>query len=477
MGASMLAAATIITGCSQDPETEYQYVSLSEAVCSFLGTGNQPLVITVDASPAEWTAEPNSSWVKAEKGEDGTTLTITVDDNDSDAERNATITVTAANASQNITVYQLPADNTTNHYRMPRTWQNGCVVSPNGKWIAGFTNTAAGGDEWHYYPTYFNTETGEEIKTGPFSSSLFKCHQPWAVTDTGILYITDNENGGNVIFDIDGNYTISEPLEGYGGKKPNVTGVSADGTILVGWAFKKDGSGTLGKGLYHPLIWENGVCRELPMPDKDFNGKDFSVGVMVRGCSIDGKVIYGTDWDNSTGGMIYWKNGEVKYVGEDVRSIDTKIIDGVTYSIGSGFVCQAEKYKISPSGKYICGTYKKNTLNEAGSVVTEAYPAVFDTETEKSIIIDELTGECDHVTDDGIAFITIDRSCTVYDLDTRTVIGDMPSYVKEKYGLQVDNMIVNYVSPDGKVIMGTGIEDLVTGGGRIVPWFIIPPVS
>ncbi len=132
MGASMLAAATIITGCSQDPETEYQYVSLSEAVCSFLGTGNQPLVITVDASPAEWTAEPNSSWVKAEKGEDGTTLTITVDDNDSDAERNATITVTAANASQNITVYQLPADNTTNHYRMPRTWQNGCVVSPNG---------------------------------------------------------------------------------------------------------------------------------------------------------------------------------------------------------------------------------------------------------------------------------------------------------------------------------------------------------
>ena len=212
------------------------------------------------------------------------------------------------------------------------------------------------------------------------------------------------------------------------------------------------------------------------MPAKDFDGNDYSVGIMARGCSTDGNVIYGTTWDNSRGGMVYWKNGEVKYVGEDVRSIDTKTIDGVTYSIGSGFICQAEKYKISPSGRYICGTYNKNTINEVGSVVTESHPAVFDTETETSIIIDELSGQCDHVTDDGITFVTQNRSCTVYDINSRTVIGDMPSYVKEKYGLHVDNMIVNYVSPDGKVIMGTGIEDLVTGGGRIVPWFITPPV-
>ena len=42
--------------------------------CSFLGEGNQPLEITVKASPAAYEATPGATWVKATQSEDGKVL-------------------------------------------------------------------------------------------------------------------------------------------------------------------------------------------------------------------------------------------------------------------------------------------------------------------------------------------------------------------------------------------------------------------
>ena len=71
-------------------------------------------------------------------------------------------------------------------------------MSPSGKYIGGLTNKAMEDNTWEYYPVIIDTETGEKIKLGPFPSALFKCSQPFAITDYGQLFISDHENGGSV---------------------------------------------------------------------------------------------------------------------------------------------------------------------------------------------------------------------------------------------------------------------------------------
>lgn len=165
-------AVVALSACGQEAQEQLQYVSLSQAGCTFFGTDNEPLAVTVETSPAQWAAEASASWVKAEPGEDGTTLVLSVEDNDGDAERKAAVTVTAGQASQTITVYQLAPDLSINRFRKERMFQNGGVVSPSGKYIGGFTNKAMEDNTWEYYPVIIDTETGEKIKLGPFPSAL-----------------------------------------------------------------------------------------------------------------------------------------------------------------------------------------------------------------------------------------------------------------------------------------------------------------
>ncbi|MBP7004608.1 MAG: BACON domain-containing protein, partial [Tidjanibacter sp.] len=78
-GILAFCAAAVLTGCTTGTEETLQYVNLSQVSCSFLGEGNQPLVIEVKASPATWEATPGATWVKVERTDDRT-LTVTVDD-------------------------------------------------------------------------------------------------------------------------------------------------------------------------------------------------------------------------------------------------------------------------------------------------------------------------------------------------------------------------------------------------------------
>ena len=96
-----IAAATLLlsclSGCTKTEET-FHYVNLSQVSCSFLGEGNQPLEITVKASPAAYEATLGATWVKATQSEDGKVLILTVDDNDTGAERSTTVTIAAGEA-------------------------------------------------------------------------------------------------------------------------------------------------------------------------------------------------------------------------------------------------------------------------------------------------------------------------------------------------------------------------------------------
>lgn len=482
-GVMCTLAVVALSACGQEAQEQLQYVSLSQAGCTFFSTDNEPLAVTVETSPAQWAAEASASWVKAEPGEDGTTLVLSVEDNDGDAERKAAVTVTAGQASQTITVYQLAPDLSINRFRKERMFQNGGVVSPSGKYIGGFTNKAMEDNTWEYYPVIIDTETGEKIKLGPFPSALFKCSQPFAITDYGQLFISDHENGGSVIFDLNGDYMLSSIPEGCT-NRGNVMGVSGDGSKWVGYATSEKQEGER-IGQYRPIIWEDGEARMLSMPEKNFKGEDFSVGAMARGISADGSVIYGTTWDNSDGAMIYWKDGKVKYVGEDVHEIKSVTIPypegDETFYYANGIVSQAEIYKMSPSGNWIAGAYQEITVNtDDYSTVASSCPAFYNTETETTVVLEEYSGAKGvHVTDGGIAFIALPMAGgEVYDLNAGVAIGTVAEWVYSEYGLIIpSDIFIKSVSPDGRVVLGTGTEQPAGMKGRIYPWYIIPPAQ
>ena len=485
-----IAAATLLlsclSGCTKTEET-FHYVNLSQVACSFLGEGNQPLEITVKASPAAYEATPGATWVKATQSEDGKVLILTVDDNDTGAERSTTVTIAAGEALQTIQVNQLPKDSAIARYRKLDTFQMGAAMSPSGKYAGGFTASIAADDSWQYSPTIVDLETGEVYEFGPFPESLYYLTQTMAITDQGLLFISDGSNGGQIAIDLTGNIFIPEAPAGFT-SKPEIQGTSADGVYWVGYA-RED---AIGKGLCKPLLWTDGVAQELPLPDLNYRNEEIWYGVMARGISANGKIIYGTSWENLDFGMLYWVNNganteKPKWVGEDVREVweeTMKNSDGTEYTthLVNGLICQAQLTKISPNGKWIASSYRTETpADDRISIVTTQTAAFYNTETETTTIVSdygESTGV--HVTDDGIAFIGIGTlgisSGAVYDLNTGTDLGSTQEWVYDKYGIIIPAGYINYISPDGRFVLGTKAESSA-GGVSFINWYIAPPVA
>ena len=483
-----IAAATLLlsclSGCTKTEET-FHYVNLSQVACSFLGEGNQPLEITVKASPAAYEATPGATWVKATQSEDGKVLILTVDDNDTGAERSTTVTIAAGEALQTIQVNQLPKDSAIARYRKLDTFQMGAAMSPSGKYAGGFTASIAPDDSWQYSPTIVDLETGEVYEFGPFPGSLYYLMQTMAITNQGLLFISDG--GGQIAIDLTGNIFIPEAPAGFT-SKPEIQGTSADGVYWVGYA-RED---AIGKGLCKPLLWTDGVAQELPLPDLNYRNEEIWYGVMARGISANGKIIYGTSWENLDFGMLYWVNNganteKPKWVGEDVREVweeTMKNSDGTEYTthLVNGLICQAQLTKISPNGKWIASSYRTETpADDRISIVTTQTAAFYNTETETTTIVSdygESTGV--HVTDDGIAFIGIGTlgisSGAVYDLNTGTDLGSTQEWVYDKYGIIIPAGYINYISPDGRFVLGTKAESSAMGVS-FINWYIAPPLA
>ncbi len=483
-----IAAATLLlsclSGCTKTEET-FHYVNLSQVACSFLGEGNQPLEITVKASPAAYEATPGATWVKATQSEDGKVLILTVDDNDTGAERSTTVTIAAGEALQTIQVNQLPKDSAIARYRKLDTFQMGAAMSPSGKYAGGFTVSIAPDDSYLFTPTIVDLETGEVYEFGPFPGSLYYLMQTMAITNQGLLFISDG--GGQIAIDLTGNIFIPEAPAGFT-SKPEIQGTSADGVYWVGYA-RED---AIGKGLCKPLLWTDGVAQELPLPDLNYRNEEIWYGVMARGISANGKIIYGTSWENLDFGMLYWVNNganteKPKWVGEDVREVweeTMKNSDGTEYTthLVNGLICQAQLTKISPNGKWIASSYRTETpADDRISIVTTQTAAFYNTETETTTIVSdygESTGV--HVTDDGIGFIGIGTlgisSGAVYDLNTGTDLGSTQEWVYDKYGIIIPAGYINYISPDGRFVLGTKAESSAMGVS-FINWYIAPPLA
>ena len=482
--AALLAAAAL-TGCAKDKE-EFHYIDLSQVACTFQGEDNQPLTVSVITAPAAWSAAPDASWVTAEKGQDGESLTITVEDNTSGTEREARITVSAGQASQQILVTQLAADNLFARLRKLDTFQQGAVLSPSGKYAGGFVASLAPDDSFLYSPTIVDIETGEWHQFGPYPEALYYLTQAMCISDQGLLFITDGMHGGQIAIDLTGEIFIPESPAGFEGK-PGINATSADGKYWVGDAVDKKG----GEGLYRPLLWTDGVPEVLPFPDKNFRNEDFRTGIMARGISANGKIIYGTSWENYDFGMLYWKNNganieKPQWVGKDVRETATVRMsnNGIEYDYTcvNGIICQAWNTQVSPSGKWIAGRYRKEFDPETKQRVDEPeYAAFYNTETETTVIVDDY-GESGgrFVTDDGIGFIGIGTLAVsegkVYDLNTGTDLGSTQDWIYDNYGIVIPAGYVNYISADGKYVFGTALHESALGKS-FLSWYVAPPLE
>ena len=470
------------TSCTDKGQETFHYVNLSQVACSFLGEGSSPLAVDVKASPAQWTATPGATWVKIERT-DERTLTITVDDNDTGAERNTTVMIDAGQASQTITVTQLPKDSAFARFRKLDTFQMGAAMSPSGRYAGGFVISIAPDDSYQYSPTIVDLETDEWHQFGPYPESVYALHQTMAVTDQGLLFISDGTNGGQIAIDLNGDIFIPEAPADFQ-FRPEIQGTSADGNFWVGFGKKEAG------GLYYPLLWIDGAAQELSLPEKNYREEELRAGVMARSISVNGEVIYGTSWDNSDYGMLYWEKegagfGRPQWVGEDVREITPTVMqyqDGTEYdyNLVNGCICQAQLTKISPSGKWIATTYRTETPSANRQYVEYTYAAAFyNTETGTTTIVEdygETTGV--HVTDDGIGFIGIGTlgvsAGKVYDLNTHTDLGDTQDWVYDTYGIVIPGGYINHISADGRYVLGTSAQSSA-GGTSFINWYIAPP--
>ena len=209
---------------------------------------------------------------------------------------------------------------------------------------------------------------------------------------------------------------------------------------------------------------------------------------MARGISANGKVIYGTSWEGSDFGMLYWKDGKVDWVGKDIRETTTVIRtspkDGTEYEYTcvNGIICQAWNTQISPSGRWIAGRYRKEFDPATGQEIeTEEYAAFYNTETEKTVIVKDYGASGGKfATDDGIAFIGIGTfgvsTGRVYDLNTGIDLGSTQEWVYNNYGIIIPYGYINYITADGSVMLGTSAQESAMGIS-FIKWYIAPPLE
>ena len=175
-----------------------------------------------------------------------------------------------------------------------------------------------------------------------------------------------------------------------------------------------------------------------------------------------------------------------QWVGKDVRETATVRMsnNGIEYDYTcvNGIICQAWNTQVSPSGKWIAGRYRKEFDPETKQEIeTEEYAAFYNTETEKTIIVEDYGASGGKfVTDDGIAFITLGTFGVsvgkVYDLNTGTDLGDTADWINKQYGITIPTGYIKYIAQDGKAVLGVSATQS-TGGRNSTHWYIAPPLE
>lgn len=455
----ILVISLFTVACTKTIEQDQIYLSHSSFTFASIG---ENLEIGVDANVA-WEVVNELDWITVEDKSD-TSVVFTALANDSDQSRSGVVKFVAGNAIKLLNVSQIGRSFSGKFVDI--NGLTNIVFSRNGRYYAGLRfEYLSDGYTAVYYPTIVDTYTGEVRELGQTSSNT-----PISIiSNDGQTFVR-----GNVIYDNDGETEVE--MSGY--FNVSLTAMSSDKSVIVGYA-QEDAT-----RLYVPVKWTNLQPEVLEIPDLNARGDALRAGAMARGCSDDGSVVFGSEWDSF--GLLYWKNGQMFFPGKEYCEKKTVLIESMFGIIESDVYClitkTAEAFGISPNGKYITAGYNDYRENGDQPAIELSYAVVIDTETNdvhfiKSETIDQLVGLT--VDDEGIcyggtpAYGISEGYVMDYSISSIDAVSD---WMQGKYGIAVDqDRVISGVTSDGNVIYGLKPVQTLLGVQYNSWYYIVDP--
>lgn len=438
-----LTAVLGLTSCSGLLDKEL-YINLSASSYTFNGIGDEGFVVNVECS-GEWVAESEESWIKIIYIDKGA-VKISVEDNYDKTVRQGIVNFIYPEIEQSVQFF-VSQMSVSFKGRMENLIDLfGTQISDNGKWIFGTTQEQVSDGNWRYDIYRINTKTGEREKW----ASTYKYNEVKAVSDDGNKIVICNsmavkysvmENGEEVPMNVPDNY-------GYFG----IEDMTPDGETMVGYVFD------FNNGKHSAVKWSNNGMEFLERPKFNSWGGKLYNGLMARGISNDGRVIYGSEWDEF--GLIYWVNGKMNYLGRQFADTTGCLIEDVAtlrqYSSNSN---------ISSNGKYIASCFDNTVCGGMG------YPALINTETGNVSIYEDLYGWGRSVTNDGIVF------CEYGTVVKDGKMTDISDYFIDEFGIELSGpRTITNISPDKNVYYGL-YPIFATFGVIYKGWYLVLDTS
>ncbi len=327
---AMLAIAFV--ACSETDIVK-NYINLSDSTVSFGANPDEDFTIAVESS-SEWSYTINGDWI-SEVSSDQAGVTIHAEENENVNMRSASILFKSGDIESRVMIYQAGASSNVN-FELNSLFELG-AVSPSGEYVAGMVAY----DDTNARPTSINTITGEVVKYASMSNE----YTVTCVDDNGNIFAVSSVMISG--YRMDSTTGLTEAiLVPDDCKSGGVNGVSADGTIWVGFACPKT-------GLWEPMRWVNGVPEKLDRTETNGTGvENMFYGCVARGCSADGSIIYGNFLDYQEG--IYWdKDSKMQLVAPELMNYE----NGTSTA---GARINADSHVISQNGKYLAFKYENS---------------------------------------------------------------------------------------------------------------------
>lgn len=450
-----------VMACTKTIEQDQIY--LSHSAFTFKAVG-ESLEIGVDAN-VEWDVINDCNWITVGEKTD-TSVVITSASNEIDQPRDGVIRFVAGNAQKLLSVSQL-GKSFSGKFEDVAALSN-INFSKNGRYYGGLRiEYLSDGNTAVYFPTIVDSYTGE-VKEYESDQDYSEVR---AISDDGKTFAIQLNSGGTVVYR-DG---VKSKLTMSNSNWIRVEAMSTDGNVMVGYAKTSD------TRKYVPVRWTNMQPEILEVPQENAIGGQLWNGVMARGCSEDGSVVYGSEWDAQ--GLIYWRDGKMYYPGKDYTEKKTVILESWWGIEQMEVYCiitkTAEPYSMSPNGRYIAASYNDYKSNGDEPATTLNYAVVIDTETNeahfiKSDSIEQLVGMS--VDNDGICYGGTPAAGVSegYVMDYRTSsVTPITDWMSSKYGVVVDmDRLVLGVSSDNNVLYGWK-PTLTLLGVRYNSWYYI----
>lgn len=426
----------VFAACTTEYITE-DYIELSRSSYSFRQKDSVAIVVS---SNTQWTAvsSDEAHFQTEQKGED--TLIVRAFPDESGMSVSGTVTFTAGTVSKMLEVEILQEHFCGSFVDYPPLSRG--AISPSGKFAAYLEEKMDGSKE----AFRFNLETGasEEIA---IPQSKYSFDGVLAISDDGSTIIfEDNMNAVSEVYRDGKLLTLALPE---GGKNPTPQAMSADGTVFVG--YYREGEPPY--NYCRPIKWTDSGADYvlLDYPTESVGGDDVGSGVMARGCSADGSVIYGSEWRSM--GLVFWKDEVLYNPGIDYGKFETDPNNPYKVYV-SRIVLYSDVRKVSPNGKYIAASY----IYFDEDHYEHECPVLIDTENYEVQILKEVDNSTAlSVTDDGIVFggtPTYGMSNgIVIDFDGKKSIPVSEWFMSEKGIVMDDNRFV-YYSPDPNTYFG-----------------------